>query len=111
MVATEVSISPGASPRANCRAATAAAWWRLDWCIPITMTLTSMAMTSTTTGRMTANSAVTEPSVDFFDGGMVTPEGAGACAPAVSLLGLETQSAFNETFQQALDRSGRYDCG
>src|SRR5699024_3345940 len=111
MVVTEVMIAPRASPRASRLAASAAAWWSVAWCMPITMTLTSMAMASTTTGRMTANSAVTEPSVDFFDGCMVTPEGAGACAPAVSLLGLETQSAFNETFQQALDGSGRYDCG
>src|SRR5690625_7467824 len=110
MLVTDVLIVPGASPRANWRAATPAAWCSLDWCMPTTMTLMSMAMTRTMVGRMTANSAVTEPAVDFVGGGMVAPRVAGASAPAGGGW-LETQRAFDQSFYQAWDGAPRQHYG
>src|SRR5690625_969542 len=101
MLVTDVLIVPGASPRANWRAATRAAWCSLDWCMPTTMTLMSMAMTRTMVGRMTAKSAVTETADDFVGGGRVAPRVAGGSARDGGG-GLETQRAFDQTLEQAL---------
>src|SRR5699024_6860507 len=61
MVVTAAEIASDDSPRASWRAALEAAWWSFDWCMPMTITLITIAITNTTTGKMTANSAVTEP--------------------------------------------------
>src|SRR5699024_3962200 len=103
ILATVVCIASEASPRASCRAATAAACCIFDWCIPTAMTLMSMAIASTTTGRITANSAVTEPSVCFLYWVHGASRVGRGYASANSFPNLEAQGAFNEPFEQALN--------
>src|SRR5699024_9300388 len=69
------------SPRASRRAATPAAWCSFDWWMPTAMTLMSMASTITIEGRMTANSAVTDPVVDFWVARIVSPDRWPGCCP------------------------------